>query len=73
MFGLGFYELIIILVIVVLLFGAKRLPELGRGLGEAIRNFKHGSSKELNTQVNHRADVTDPSHPQKDDRAQNSE
>jgi sec-independent protein translocase protein TatA len=45
MFGLGPTELIIILVIVVILFGATRLPEIGRGLGEAIRNFKKSTSE----------------------------
>lgn len=40
MFGLGIQELLIILVIVMLLFGASRLPELGSGLGKAIRGFK---------------------------------
>lgn len=38
----GPQELIIILLIVVVLFGASRLPQLGRGLGEAITNFKRG-------------------------------
>ncbi|PWB79723.1 MAG: twin-arginine translocase TatA/TatE family subunit [Candidatus Methylomirabilota bacterium] len=40
MFGLGFSELLIILVIVMVIFGAGRLPELGSGLGKAIRGFK---------------------------------
>ncbi len=40
MFGLGIQELVIILIIVMLLFGASRLPELGSGLGKAIRGFK---------------------------------
>jgi sec-independent protein translocase protein TatA len=40
MIGLGTQELIIIFVIVMVLFGAKRLPEIGRGMGQAIRNFK---------------------------------
>ncbi len=40
MFGFGPTELIIIAVIVLLLFGAKRLPEIGKGLGGAVREFK---------------------------------
>lgn len=44
MFGMGVTELIIILVIVVVLFGASRLPEIGRGVGEAIKNFKKSIS-----------------------------
>ena len=37
---LGLPELVIILVIVILIFGASRLPEIGRGIGKGIRNFK---------------------------------
>jgi len=44
MFGLGTTELIVVLVIVVVLFGAKRLPELGRGIGEGLKNFKKSMS-----------------------------
>lgn len=40
--GIGVPELLILLVIVVLLFGASRLPQIGRGLGEGIKNFKLG-------------------------------
>ena len=39
---LGLPELLIILFIVVLIFGANKLPQLGRGIGSAIRNFKDG-------------------------------
>ena len=40
MFGLGAWELVVILVIVVIVFGVGKLPELGTGLGEGIKNFK---------------------------------
>ncbi|MDP6979636.1 MAG: twin-arginine translocase TatA/TatE family subunit [Myxococcota bacterium] len=46
MFGLGPLELGIILAIVIVLFGAKRLPEIGSGIGKAIKNFKSGLSQE---------------------------
>ena len=39
-FGLGFGELMLVLVIVVVVFGAQKLPQLGDGLGKAIKNFK---------------------------------
>ncbi len=42
MFGLGLTELVIILGIVLLVFGGRKLPELSRGLGLSIRNFKKG-------------------------------
>ena len=43
---LGMGELIVILLIVVVLFGANRLPQLGKGLGEGIRSFKKSLSGE---------------------------
>ncbi|OIP50535.1 MAG: twin-arginine translocase TatA/TatE family subunit [Deltaproteobacteria bacterium CG_4_10_14_3_um_filter_60_8] len=46
MFGLGMPELIVILVIVVLVFGAGRIPEIGAGLGKGIRNFKKATREE---------------------------
>ena len=44
MFGTGTTELFIVLAIVVVIFGARRLPELGSGLGKSIKNFKAGLS-----------------------------
>jgi len=49
MFGLGITEMIIILVIVVVMFGASRLPELGSGIGEAIKNFRKSTSELTDT------------------------
>ena len=40
MFGLGITELLVIMIIVLIVFGASRLPEIGSGLGKAIRGFK---------------------------------
>ena len=45
MFGLGMPELIVILVIILIVFGAGKLPEIGGAIGQGIRNFKK-SSKE---------------------------
>ncbi len=42
MAGFGFQELIVIFLIIILLFGATRLPQIGKGLGEGTRNFKKG-------------------------------
>ena len=45
MFGLSMQELLVIMIIVVVLFGATRLPEIGKGIGQAIKNFKKGVSE----------------------------
>jgi sec-independent protein translocase protein TatA len=46
MFGIGMPELIIILVIILIIFGAGKLPEIGAGMGKAIRNFRGASDEE---------------------------
>ncbi len=46
MFGLGYQELMVILIIVLLLFGAQKLPELARGLGKSVSEFKRAQSEE---------------------------
>ena len=45
MFGIGMPELIIILVIILIIFGAGKLPEIGGGMGKAIRNFKNATTE----------------------------
>ena len=45
MFGIGMTELIIILVIILVIFGANKLPEIGAGMGKAIKNFKKATTE----------------------------
>lgn len=45
MFGIGMQELLVVLVLVLVIFGAKKLPEIGGGLGRAIRNFRQASTE----------------------------
>jgi sec-independent protein translocase protein TatA len=46
MFGIGIPELIIILIIILIIFGAGKLPEIGAGLGKGIKNFKKATIEE---------------------------
>ena len=48
MFGIGMPELIIILVIILIIFGVGKLPEIGGGMGKAIRNFRNSSKEAEN-------------------------
>ena len=45
MFGLGFQEILIIALIVLLFFGGKKIPELMRGLGKGVKSFKEGMNE----------------------------
>jgi sec-independent protein translocase protein TatA len=45
MFGFGIGEMLVILVIILIIFGAGKLPELGEGLGKGIRNFRKAASE----------------------------
>ncbi len=49
MFGIGIPELLIILVIVLIIFGAGKLPQIGQALGQGIKNFKKSVSNEDNS------------------------
>lgn len=51
MFGIGSTELLVILLIVLILFGASRLPEVGRALGKGIRNFRRALSDQGEIEV----------------------
>ncbi len=60
MFGLGTIELIVIGVIIFLIFGAKRIPEIGKGLGGAIKEFRN-IKKEVSGENENLPDDNDPS------------
>jgi sec-independent protein translocase protein TatA len=63
MFGLGPWELALVFVAILLLFGAKRLPEIASGLGKGIREFKKSvkdTTDELKGSVNDRPDSKPP-------------
>lgn len=59
--GIGVTELIIILVIVIIIFGARRLPELGSGIGKAIKNFKKATSGQDEIDVTPKVDKKEES------------
>ena len=70
MFGIGATELIIILVIVLVIYGGKRLPELGSSFGKAIRNFRGAGSEPDEIDVT--PGMTPPAAPQDKDKTPDS-
>lgn len=72
MFGIGMLELTVILVIALLVFGPKKLPEIGRGLGKGIREFKKAGQELTNAMdeepptIEHRETPTSQSAEKKD-------
>jgi len=69
MFGVGTTELIVIMFVILLLFGAKKLPELAQGLGKGIREFKKASS---DIQDEFRANLESPANKSNTQNDQNS-
>jgi sec-independent protein translocase protein TatA len=59
MFGIGIPELLIILVIVLVIFGAGRLPEIGGALGKSIRNFKKAADGKDEIEINAKSEDSD--------------
>lgn len=57
-FGLGGWEVVLILAVVLILFGAKKLPELARGLGQGIKEFKKASN-EITSEIQRAGEVDD--------------
>jgi sec-independent protein translocase protein TatA len=62
MFGMGAQELLLILVIVLVLFGAKRIPEIARGLGRSVSEFKKGV-KEIDAETRKAVDAANQDEP----------
>jgi sec-independent protein translocase protein TatA len=59
MFGMGPTEMIIVLLIILLVFGAKRIPEIAKGLGQGITEFKR-AAKEVTDEIEMATDSTSP-------------
>ena len=64
MFGMGAQELLLVLVIVLVLFGARRIPEIARGLGRSVSEFKKGV-REVDAEIHKAADAAGQDEPKK--------
>ena len=58
-FNLGFWEIVIIALVVLLLFGGKKIPELMKGLGKGVKNFKEGMKEVENDVKDIKKDIED--------------
>ena len=59
MFGLGFQEILVIALIILLLFGGKKIPELMRGLGKGVKSFKDGMNEVTNLEEDKKPEKKD--------------
>ncbi|MFZ5811875.1 MAG: twin-arginine translocase TatA/TatE family subunit [Thermodesulfobacteriota bacterium] len=66
MFGIGVSELLIVLAIVLLFYGGKKLPQIGSGLGKAIRNFRSAGSQPDEIEIKPAAPPPSPPSPPRD-------
>jgi len=72
MFGLGMWELLIILAIVLVIFGASKLPEIGAGLGKGISNFRQASKEATEIDVTPEAEKNQASSDEKKEESSSS-
>lgn len=63
MFGLGFPELIVILVIIIMIFGVGKLPEIGSAVGRGIKSFKKASKESDDTYSDNKTETKDKQKP----------
>ena len=63
-FGLGQWEIVLIIIVILLLFGGKKLPELARGVAKGMKTFKH-EMHEVKTEFKKAADEADKEHEEK--------
>ena len=57
--GLGFGEIMIIMIILIFIFGARRLPEIGKSLGEGIKNFRGALTGSDDKSINDKSDSSE--------------